>query len=176
MAHTSPRRRVLRALTLPFLVALGLTGASCASDKSEESEGPAIKDVKQLVYAVRQTTFQNEDGSWSVNVAGGMGQVLDYLRFVPGGRLELLSLASGDVANIIEDFKTADISGLDLNFEGNKVVFSMKQNGDDNYHIYWASLTRNADGKFEIHQLTFGDYDDVQPAWLPGDKIAFVTN
>lgn len=176
MAHTSPRRRVLRALTLPFLVGLGLTGASCASDKSEESEAPAIKDVKQLVYAVRQTTYQNEDGSWSVNVAGGMGQVLDYLRFVPGGRLELLSLASGKVENIIEDFKTADISGLDLNFEGNKVVFSMKQNGDDNYHIYWASLTRNVDGKFEIHQLTFGDYDDVQPAWLPGDKIAFVTN
>ncbi len=72
-------------------------------------------------------------------------------RFVPGGRLEILNLASSEVENIIEDFKTADVSGLDLNFEATKIVFSMKQNGDDSYHIYWAALERNSDGKFEIH-------------------------
>jgi len=175
MAHTSSRRRVLRALALPFLVGIGLSTQSCASDK-EEAKEPAIKNVKQLVYAVRQTTVQNPDGSWSVNVSGGMGQVLDYSRFVPGGRLEILDLANDAVENVIEDFKTADVSGLDLNFEGNKVVFSMKQSDSDSYHLYWASLARGENGKFEIHQLTFGDQDDVQPAWLPGDKIAFVTN
>ena len=176
MAQSSSRRRVVRALTLPFLVALGLTAASCSSDKGEESDGPAIKNVKQLVYAVRQTMSQNEDGSWNVHVADGEGQVLNYDRFVPGGRLEVLNLSTGDTANIIEDFKTADIGGLDLNFEGTKVVFSMKQSGSDSYHIYWAALQPNDDGKFEIHQLTFGDQDDIQPAWIPGDKIAFITN
>lgn len=176
MAQTSTRRRVLRALTLPFLVGIGLSAASCSSDKGEESSGPAIKNVKQLVYAVRQTEYQNSDGTWSVEVSAGMGQVLDYSRFVPGGRLEILDLATGDVENILEDYKTADVAGLDLNFEGNKVVFSMKQNGDDSYHLYWASLERGGNGKFEVHQLTFGGDDDVQPAWLPGDKIAFVTN
>ncbi len=176
MAQSSSRRRVVRALTLPFLVALGLTAASCSSDKGEESDGPAIKNVKQLVYAVRQTMSQNEDGSWNVHVADGEGQVLDYDRFVPGGRLEVLNLSTGDTANIIEDFKTADIGGLDLNFEGTKIVFSMKQSGSDSYHLYWAALQPNDDGKFEIHQLTFGDQDDIQPAWIPGDKIAFVTN
>lgn len=176
MAQSSSRRRVVRALTLPFLVALGLTAASCAAEKEEDSGGPAIKNVKQLVYAVRQTMSQNEDGSWNVHVADGEGQVLNYDRFVPGGRLEVLDLSTREAVNIIADFKTADIGGLDLNFEGTKVVFSMKQSGSDSYHIYWAALQPNDDGKFEIHQLTFGDQDDIQPAWIPGDKIAFITN
>ena len=131
MAQTSSRRRLVRALALPFLVALGLTASSCASDKGEESEGPAIKNVKQLVYAVRQTTSMNEDGTYNVHVADGEGQVLNYDRFVPGGRLEIFNLSTGNAENIISDFKTADISGLDLNFEGTKVVFSMNQNGSD---------------------------------------------
>jgi len=175
MARTSTRHRLARALALPFLVALGLSASSCAAEK-EESTGPAISNVKQLVYAVRQTTVQNDDGTWSVNVAGGMGQVLDYLRYMPGGRLELLDLASGDTQNVTAAFPAADISSLDVNFEGTKVVFSMKQNADDSYHIYWAALQPDSDGKFEIHQLTFGDQDDVYPTYLAGDRIAFVTN
>ena len=174
MARTASRRRMLRALTLPFLTAIGLSVVSCSSSK--EDTGPAISNVKQLVYAVRQTQYTDDQGNVQVDVSGGMGQVLDYLRYDPGGRLEILSLGSGNVENIIEDFKTADISGLDLNFDATRVVFSMKKSSDDSYHLYWANLSRSDSGKFEIHQMTFGEADDVQPAWLAGDKIAFVTN
>ncbi len=101
MARTPLRRRIvgLGALTLPLLLAAGLTTQSCASDRQED-KGPAIKNVKQLVYAVRQATYQQADGTWAVDVAGGMGQVLDYLRYVPGGRLEILDLATNDVENV----------------------------------------------------------------------------
>jgi len=176
MARTPTRTRVLRVLTPPLLAALGLSLPSCAADRSDEAQGPAIKNVKQLVYAVRQTTYQNEDGSWSVNVAGGMGQVLDYLRYVPGGRLEMLDLASGKTHNLTAGFDKADISSLDLDFEGTKAVFSMKKDGDDSYHIYWVALQPDSGGKYEIHQLTFGEADDVFPVYLAGDRIAFVTN
>jgi Hydrazine synthase alpha subunit middle domain len=176
MARIPSRRRVLRALALPFLAAIGFSVAGCGSSSDQKSDGPTLKNVQQLVYAVRQSEYIDAQGNVVIDVAGGMGQVLDYLRYDPGARLELLDLASGNTENIIEDFKTADISGLDLSFDATKVVFSMKQNGDDSYHIYWATLARGDNGKFEIHQLTFGEADDVQPVWLAGDRIAFVTN
>ncbi len=131
--------------------------------------------MKQIVYAVRKHTVVN-GSDVQINVAGGMGQVFEYLRYVPGARLEVKDLASEKVENIIEDFPTADISNLDVSFDATKVVFSMKKNGEDNYHIYWASLTRGNNGKFDIHQLTFGSADDIDPVYVAGDKIAFVTN
>ncbi len=32
------------------------------------------------------------------------------------------------------------------------------------------------DGAYEIHQLTFGPYDDINAVCVPGERIAFVTN
>ena len=174
MARTTPRSRILGALMLPVLAAVGLSSASCSSS-SEEDRNTSIQDVKKIVYAVRQHTVVNGQDV-QINVAGGMGQVFEYLRYVPGARLEVKDLATGGVENIIEDFPKADIANLDVSFDATKVVFSMKQNGDDAYHIYWSSLTRGDNGKFDIHQLTFGSADDIDPVYLAGDKVAFVTN
>lgn len=177
MVPTPSRRRVLRALALPFLAGIGLSTASCSSDQKDDGVGTSIQNVQKIVYAVRQHTVINAEGQVEVNVAGGMGQVLDYLRYMPGGRLEILDLSSGDVENIIagDQFAQADVSSLELSFDATKVVFSMKVNSDDSYHLYWASLEKT-NGTFEIHQLTFGDSDDVFPTYVAGDKIAFVTN
>jgi hypothetical protein len=131
--------------------------------------------VGKLIYAVRQHTVVDAEGV-SIDVAGGMGQVIDYLRYVPGGAIELYDLATGDTRNILAGFDAADVSGLDLNYEATQVVFSMKQNADDRYHIYTASLQPDQDGNFALHQITFGDYDDIHPVWLAGDRIAFATN
>src|SRR5690606_28292641 len=64
-----------------LLALLAFTHLSCRASKEqpEPSDG-----VSQIVYAVRQHTVV--DGSRvEINVAGGMGQVMDYKRFVPGG-------------------------------------------------------------------------------------------
>lgn len=162
------RTVTLRGTALPLLVALG--AISCSSKDDTTDEG----GVQKVVYAVRQHTVVN-GSSVSIDVAGGMGQVMDYLRYNPGGRLELYDIGAGEAQNIIEDFKTADVSSLDVSFDAKKVVFSMKTAGNDSYHIYWAGLDR-VDGKFEVHQLTFGPWDDIYPIWVAGGRIAFVTN
>src|SRR4029079_609758 len=98
-----------------------------------------------------------EDGTVkSIDVAGGMGQVMDYNRYEPGGRLEVFSLTTGETRNILADFDAADVSSLDVSYDATKVVFTMKTSGDDHYHVYWASIRPGSDGKHEIHQLTFG--------------------
>lgn len=175
MARISPKLRLLGALTVPFLAAIGTLAASCSSTPDEES-GALGKDVKQIVYVVRQTQVVGSDGSVDINVAGGMGQVMDYGRYMPGGRLELKDLVTGKVQNVIEGFATADVQSLDLSFDATKVVFSMKKDSNDDFHIYVADLKRGADGKFPIRQLTFGPNDDIYPVWVAGGKIAFVTN
>ena len=162
---------LIGALVASF--AAGLSSTSCSGQ--DESEEPTLKNVRKIVYAVRQHTWRDGDGKVQINVAGGMGQVMDYLRYVPGGRLEVYDLETRKAQNIIAGFKDADVSSLDVSHDGTKVVFSMKQNRNDNYHIYWAGLESKG-GKFEIHQLTFGPHDDLHPVVLAGGKIAFVTN
>jgi hypothetical protein len=144
---------------------------------TEEAPDTGEGGVARIVYAVRQHTELEESGAVKrIDVAGGMGQVMDYGRYVPGGRLEILDLRTEQVENIIGDFPTADVSSVDLSFDATKVLFTMKKDETDQYHVYWAGLERGDDGKFPVNQLTFGPYDDQQAIWAAGDRIVFTTN
>jgi hypothetical protein len=67
---------------------------------------------------------------------------------------------------------------MDLSFDAKKVVFAMKLDGNDHYHIYTANLFRGDEenNPYGIHKLTDGVRDDLAPIWLGGGMIAFVTN
>jgi hypothetical protein len=145
--------------------------SGCSGDPSDDQGG-----VSKIIYAVRQHTVVDGDDEPLIDVAGGMGQVMDYGRYVPGGRLEVRDLRTDKTENILEDFPTADVSSVDLSFDATKVLFTMKKDGSDHYHVYWAGLTRGDDGKFPINQLTFGPFDDQQAIWAAGDRIVFTTN
>lgn len=157
--------------SLPLLALLGL--AACSS-KLEEDQGP--NDVARIVYAVRQHTVLDDAGEPIINVSDGMGQVMDYGRYVPGGRLEVLDLRSGEVKNLIGAFPAADVSSVDVSYDARRVLFTMKTSADDSYHIYEASLVPNEDGNYVLRQLTFGQPDDINAIYAPGDRIVFVTN
>lgn len=158
---------LLMTASAAFAVANG-----CATESSQTDVG-----VSAIVFAQRQHTVVGPNGEVSVNVAGGNTQVLDYLRYVPGGALYVLSppKPDGELKNITPEFKEADFNGVDVSFDARQVVFSMKKNGNDKYHLYTAQL-QDQDGKFELHQLTAGDYDDINPIYIAGGRIAFVTN
>lgn len=146
--------------------------AGCSGDGAADA-GPG---VSAIVFIKRQHTTVGQNGP-SVNVAGGNGQVLDYDRYVPGGQLVVLSppRPDGTLKVISKDFPAADFNGVDVSFDAKQVVFSMKRDAEDHYHIYTAQLADN-NGKFEIHQRTGGAHDDINPIYLAGGRIAFVTN
>ena len=160
---------VLGAVTAPASVAL----VACGDATAEES-GPGVSSV---LFIKRQHTVVGDQGV-TVDVAGGNGQVLDYERYVPGGSLVLLSPArpDGTLKNITAEFPLADFNGADVSFDAKQVVFSMRRDPNDKYHLYTAQLVEGSDGKFEIHQKTGGDRDDINPIYIPGGRIAFVTN
>src|SRR5687768_1944923 len=138
--------------SLPLLSLLGLVACSGETLTPDNTK----TDVSKIVYAVRQHTTVDADGNaTSIDVAGGMGQVMDYGRYNPGGRLEVLDLRTGKVENLISDLKEADVSSVDVSFDGTRVLFTMKTSPNDHYHVYWASVVPNDDGTFERHQLTF---------------------
>ncbi|HYP87122.1 MAG TPA: hypothetical protein VEQ59_03200, partial [Polyangiaceae bacterium] len=150
--------------------------SGCSGAEPSTSQGERAGGVGKIIYAVRQHTVVEDGQVKEINVAGGMGQVMDYGRYVPGGRLEIFDLRSGKTENVIEDYPTADISSVDLSFDATKVLFTMKKDGSDYYHVYWAGMERGDDGKFPITQLTFQPFDDQQAIWAAGDRIVFTTN
>jgi hypothetical protein len=159
--------------SLPLLSLLGLVGCSGETLTPDNTK----TDVSKIVYAVRQhTTVDASGNATSIDVAGGMGQVMDYGRYNPGGRLEVLDLRTGKYENLISDLKEADISSVDVSFDATRVLFTMKTSPNDHYHVYWASVVPNDDGTYERHQLTFGDYDDINAIWADSSRVVFVTN
>ncbi len=151
----------------PALLGVGLL---LACQVGTQGQG-VLPGVESIVFAKR--AYLQSDGTH--NVAGGSGRVVDYLRYTPGGGVFVLTPPTPDGAQreLTAAFKGVDIAGLDLAFDAKSVVFSMRHKDDDgHYHLYVA----NTDGSGRVKQLTFGMHDDVRPIFVPGDRIAFVTN
>jgi hypothetical protein len=87
-----------------------------------------------------------------------------------GGRLQVLEGLHPGAA--LRDLVPAEEAGAfwrpDLSFDGKKVLFCMKPKDEYAFHLYEV----NADGT-GLKQLTFGDYDDLDPIYLPEGKIMF---
>lgn len=151
-----------------LLLSLPLFVLAC---QGGEQPNEVLPGVSALVFAKRAYI----ESSGNHNVAGGSGRVVDYLRYTPGGGVFILSppTPDGTLRELTSKFEAVDISGLDLSFDAKEVVFSMRHRNDDgHYHIYTARV----DGSGSVRQLTFGMHDDVRPIYVPGDRIAFVTN
>jgi len=165
----------LTALTLVLGASVAPAFLAGCGDEAKEDTGVGVSSI---IFIKRQHTVVGGEQGVSVNVAGGNGQVLDYERYVPGGALMMLSppRPDGKLENITADFPEADFNGADVSFDGKQIVFSMRKDANDHYHVYTAQAAPGPDGKFEIHQKTGGDRDDINPIYIPGSRIAFVTN
>lgn len=153
---------------LALLVAVvTLPLAACSDDGVGTS---VVPNVEAIIFVSR--AFERSDGTH--NVMDGNSNTFDYLRYEPGGGLFVLSppTPSGTLTDLTAGFDGVDVNGINLSFDARQVVFSMRHAGDNRFHIYLA----NVDGTGEIRQLTFGDYNDAQPIFMPGERVAFITN
>ena len=80
----------------------GLLPLLAACSGTDDPAGTTGTEFREIVYVVRQHTTTDAEGNVQVTVAEGMGQVMDYRRYVPGGRIEVRDLASGETRNILE--------------------------------------------------------------------------
>jgi hypothetical protein len=174
-------RSLLTVLALAGSVAAA-EGCSATTTGGTSAGGTDALSSQTLLFIQRQTTtvVTNPDGTTTVtvDVDGGNGQVLDYQRYVPGGSVNLLAPAQADGTrtNLTSAYAAADFNGADVSFDATQAVFSMKTSVNDHYHIYTVQLVAGADGSYQIHQLTGGMWDDINPIYIPNGQIAFVTN
>jgi len=89
-------------------------------------------------------------------------------QFTPGSALKIIELPSRMIATLLET-KTGVIRDPELDFDAKKIVFSMRRDKQDSYHIYEI----NIDGT-GLKQLTsMKDIDDLDPIYLPDGHILF---
>ena len=91
-----------------------------------------------------------------------------------GGKGRLLVLEGLDpdspVRSLVPDEKAGFLWRPDLSFDAKKVVFCLMPGEERSFHLYEV----NTDGT-AFKQLTFGDYDDLDPIYLPTGKLMFTT-
>lgn len=140
----------------------GFSLFSCTSSSSTtESDVPGVVFVKRSVDA--------------------MGDPLDPIEFSVGGDLMTLAPASpsGKLRNLTGDLTQGqgDVSDPEIfpqtETDSFRIVFAMRKNSADKWHLY--EVTVKADGSRDDapEQLTCGEDNEVDPAYLPDGRIVF---
>jgi hypothetical protein len=89
--------------------------------------------------------------------------------FQGGGAIKALDLAAGGRVTTLIETAEGMVRDPEVHFDGERIVFAMRRNIDDDYHIY----EMRADGT-RLRQLTFAaSVADIDPLYLPDDRIAF---
>ena len=81
------------------------------------------------------------------------------------GRLVAYNVRTKSFRTLLEDVAGA-VRDPCVHYDGRQIVFSYRPGNEQRYHLF----TINADGT-GLKQLTFGEYDDIEPAWLPDGDI-----
>ncbi len=146
---------------LAIAVVLGLPGWVRASERVL----PDALTAHSIVFVVRsqyapdhhntETMFQTGE----INTAGFHG----------GSAIRTIDLAHGGRLRTLLEVPQGVARDIDVHFSGRRLVFSMRRDAADDYHIY----EMNADGS-GLRQLTFGaGVSDIDPIYLPDDRILF---
>ncbi|MCX6343742.1 MAG: hypothetical protein NT018_01550 [Armatimonadetes bacterium] len=91
-------------------------------------------------------------------------------KFTGGSALKLIDLASGRVKTLI-DLPEGLIRDPEIYFSAKKIVFSMRKNRADSYHIYEI----NANGSGLKGLTTANGVSDIDPIYMPNDNIVFTS-
>ena len=89
--------------------------------------------------------------------------------YVTQGSLKALDVKTGKTRDIVPEVANRTIRDPEVDYDGTRLVFAMRNNRQDDYHIY----TVNADGS-NLKQLTSAKgVSDIDPMWLPDGDILF---
>ena len=120
----------------------------------------------QPILFVTRAQYHNEHGTEATMYQTGE---INTRFFNGGGAMKTIDLAQGGKINTIIDVPQGIARDPEVGFDGEKIVFSMRHDIEDDYHIYAI----NADGS-GLKQLTAGSrLSDIQPVCMPDGKIVF---
>ncbi|MDO5582171.1 MAG: hypothetical protein Q4G69_13670 [Planctomycetia bacterium] len=89
----------------------------------------------------------------------------------PGGRLLVVGLNPGEPVQDVLKGKEGSFWRPDVSYDMKKLLFSFQPKGEKSFHLYECALDGSG-----LKQLTFGDYDDLDPIYSPDGKIIFCSS
>lgn len=117
----------------------------------------------EIVFAMRKMA---RDGHWYANL-GYYAEDENRKAYTIGGKLCKLDITTGNIQVLLED-KQGTVRDPVVHYDAQKILFSYRKGGEDQFHLWQI----NVDGT-GLKQLTFGKYDDIEPVYLPDDRIMF---
>jgi len=127
-----------------------------------------MRDARYILFASRQP---GHDPHWYSNFGYYIDDVDDFpFPLGSGGGLHILDLDTKEVQTIFEDPK-GNIRDPQVHYDAEKVLFSYLPAGKRHYNLFEI----NIDGT-GLRQLTFGDWDDIEPTYTASGDIIFCSS
>ena len=137
-------------------------GASALADRALQALGGS----EDIVFVVRPVYG---DGHYYANFGYWSSDPNKTLHPPDGSRLGVFNLRTRRVRTILQDAQ-GNIRDPRVSYDGHTLLFSYRRGGEKNYHLY--EMRTDGSG---LRQLTFGDWDDIDPEYLPDGGIVFVS-
>lgn len=128
-------------------------------------QGP-MAGVEDFVFCARR--MNDTDGHWYANI-GYYAHDPNRKAWREGTKLYRWNVAADQLTTLLADPR-GGIRDPQVSYDGRKILFSYRKGGTENYLLYEIS----ADGT-GLRQLTTGNYDDIEPTYLPDGDIVFVS-
>lgn len=121
---------------------------------------------KQILYVERHQYASDHHNTATLFQ---YGEINDE-KFAPGGAIKIYDVDSGTTRTLIK-LSTGVMRDPEISFDGKRVIFSMRKNKEDGYHIYEIGI----DGS-NLKQLTSSEgVSDIDPLYLPDGDIVFTS-
>ena len=190
------RKRILTFILCLALMAGHLFGVDCAAISVDDIDDSFIQTVtyldgSDLLYDLMETAttfvvaqhkalgashYAYTEALYEESTGEAATGVGTEMQFHPDSRLVLITLtAEGDkvkkTETVILDCPYGVVRDPDVSADGTKLLFSMKEYEEDDFHIYEMNLTSK---RFSYKQLTFGSgVADFECRYLPNGEILF---
>ncbi|MHC4586076.1 MAG: HzsA-related protein [Planctomycetota bacterium] len=125
-----------------------------------------MANVDEIIFACRQLNY---DGHWYANF-GYYADNAERKAYRAMGRLCKLNIRTGQLTVLLDD-PEGTVRDPQVHYDNKKIVFSYRKAGSENFNLYEI----NTDGR-NLKQLTFGQYNDIEPTYLPDGTIVFCSN
>ena len=159
------KKSLLLSFALAALLVSSMLSAQLTSRPVLLSEkARSVLSGKQIVYIEREQYAADHHNTATLFQHGEINED----SFMPGSALRIYDVDSKQTKTLLES-KEGVVRDPELSFDGQCVIFSMRNNKTDDYHIY----EMNIDGS-NLRQLTFAKgVSDIDPLYLPDGGIAF---
>jgi hypothetical protein len=160
---------------LIFAAPLMLVASVVASATEPQAAAPAaalarldpVVTAHPILFVVRQQYRKDHHNTETMFQTGE----INTGSFTGGGAIKTIDLARGGQVTTLLEVPDGVARDPDVYFDGSKILFSMRRNRDDDYHLY----EMQADGS-GLTQLTFGSgISDIDPIYLPDGRILFTS-